>query len=171
MAIFEIRTLGDPVLREQCREVTTFDAQLRRLADTMLQVMDRAGGVGLAASQVGVLKRLVVCRHPKTNEVLACVNPVITECSDDTLLDTEGCLSIPSATVEVPRAAHVVVQAQDLEGAPFVIEADELPARIIQHEMDHLDGVLILDRTSPEERRRVLQERAAAKLAEARHLR
>jgi len=163
--VYEIRTMGDPVLRERCHEVTQFDAKLRALAEAMLEVMDEAEGIGLAASQVGVLKRLFVWRHPETGEPLAFVNPVITERSAEVQAESEGCLSVPNFTVEVPRAERVVVEACDLEGNPITCEATALMARIMQHEIDHLDGVLILDRTSAEERRRVLKERRAAQEA------
>lgn len=160
--MYEIRTLGDPVLREQCHDVTQFDGKLRRLAEAMLDVMDEAEGIGLAASQVGVLKRLFVWRHPDTGEPLAFVNPLIIERSNEVQTGSEGCLSVPGFSVEVPRSERVVVEARDLHGNPLEYEATALLARIMQHEIDHLDGVLILDRTSAEERRRVLKERRAA---------
>ncbi len=160
--MYEIRTLGDPVLREQCHDVTQFDGRLRRLAEAMLDVMDEAEGIGLAASQVGVLKRLFVWRHPDTGEPLAFVNPLIIERSNEVQTGSEGCLSVPGFSVEVPRSERVVVEARDLHGNPLEYEATALLARIMQHEIDHLDGVLILDRTSAEERRRVLKERRAA---------
>lgn len=159
--MYEIRTLGDPVLRERCHEVTQFDRKLRRLAEAMLTVMDEAEGIGLAASQVGVLKRLFVWRHPETGEPQAFVNPVIVEASDDIDTGTEGCLSVPGYSVEVPRHKVVVVEACDLEGNPLTFTGSDLLARIMQHEIDHLDGTIILDRTSAEERRRVLRERQA----------
>jgi peptide deformylase len=134
----------------------------------MLEVMDEAEGVGLAASQVGVLKRLFVWRHPESGEPSAFVNPVIVESSAEQQHGSEGCLSVPGFSVEVPRAARVVVEACDLEGRPLTFEGTDLLARIMQHEIDHLDGMLIVDRTSAEERRRVLREHRAAREAEGR---
>ena len=166
MTMYEIRTLGDPVLRERCREVTQFDRKLRRLTESMIEVMDAAEGVGLAASQIGILKRLFVWRHPTSNKSSVFVNPVIVESSQEQQSGAEGCLSVPGFSVEVPRAARVVVEACDLEGRPLRFEAIDLLARIMQHEIDHLDGTLIVDRTSAEERRRVLREHRAAREAE-----
>lgn len=168
MPIFDIRTLGDPVLRERCREVEVFDTSLLRLRDAMVESMDRARGIGLAASQVGVLKRFFVWRDPETEKISAMANPIIVDQSEETQLAEEGCLSVPGVTVNVPRRSRIVVHGQDLRGEPLVLVADNLLARILQHEIDHLDGILILDRTSPEERRRALRERTAAKLAEVR---
>lgn len=121
--------------------------------------MEEGDGVGLAANQVGVLSRVIVWRLPEEED--GChifVNPEITETSESCCTDREGCLSIPGITVEVARAEEVVVRAQDLRGEVFSTRLVGLAARIVQHEVDHLDGRLILDRASPEERRRALRE-------------
>ncbi len=153
-----IRTLGDPVLKQETRDVSMFGEDLTGLLETMFEVMDREQGVGLAAPQIGVQKRLMVWRHPETEERYVLVNPRIVERSEETQLAEEGCLSIPGRVMEVERAERVVVEGSDVSGAPVRVEAMGLLARIMQHEIDHLEGNLILDRTSAEERRRVLRE-------------
>ena len=155
----QVRTLGDPVLRQRAHVVTDFDDRLERLADTMMDVMEREEGVGLAATQVGVLSRVMVWKHPdNADERYVFVNPEIVERSEACCTLPEGCLSVPGATMEVPRAEEVVVAAQDLRGQAMTAHLTGILARIVQHEIDHLDGYLILDRTSSEERRRVLKE-------------
>lgn len=155
----QIRTFGDPVLKQKAKPVTTFDSHLEKFAQMMLDVMDRGEGVGLAANQVGVLSRVVVWRHPDDEEErYIYVNPEIVERSDTCNDASEGCLSVPDATMEVSRADEVMVEAQDLQGQPIRVHLTGMLARIVQHEIDHLDGYLILDRTSPEERRRVLKQ-------------
>lgn len=163
--MYEIRTVGDPVLRESCREVTSFDEVLGKLAEEMLEIMDEAEGIGLAASQIGVLKRLVVCRDPEGEEAFFLVNPVIVERSKEEQMGAEGCLSVPGFSVDVPRAGRVVVEACDVKGGKVRIEASDTFARVLQHELDHLEGYLILDRCSAEDRRRVLKELRDRKLA------
>jgi peptide deformylase len=154
-----IRTLGDPVLREQARPVTTFDDKLERLALLMTETMQREEGVGLAATQLGVLSRMIVWKHPdREEECYAFVNPEITERSESCTTATEGCLSVPGASVEVTRPDEVLVIAWDIKGEPLEMHLSGFPARIVQHEIDHLDGCLILDRAAPEERRRVMKE-------------
>jgi peptide deformylase len=154
-----LRTFGDPVLRQETKPVTVFDHRLEKLAQVMLEVMDREEGVGLAAPQIGVLRRVMVWRHPEEDaERYVFVNPKIVERSEACGTQTERCLSVPEATMEVTRAEEVVVEAQDLRGEPLEVRLAGFLARIVQHEIDHLDGCLILDRTSPEERRRVLKE-------------
>lgn len=155
----QVRTFGDPVLRQRAHLVSEFDKTLEKLANTMMDVMEREEGVGLAATQVGVLSRVMVWKHPdNTEERYVFVNPEIVERSEACCTAPEGCLSVPGATMEVPRAEEVVVAAQDLKGQPISAHLTGLLARIVQHEIDHLDGYLILDRTSSEERRRVLRE-------------
>jgi peptide deformylase len=149
---------GDPVLKQESREVTEFDSGLLKLTELMFEVMDREQGIGLAAPQIGIGKKLMVWRDPDTEERYALANPRIVERSDETLEDTEGCLSLPGHSMEVARAERVVVQAQDLNGGPVTLEARGMLARIMQHEIDHLEGHLILDRTKGDERRRVLRE-------------
>jgi peptide deformylase len=158
MAGLEIRLLGDPVLRERAAEVETVDAEVRRLAGEMFTAMYEADGVGLAAPQVGVLRRIIVV-DPREEGVTprAIVNPRIV--TADPLQDKaeEGCLSIPGVRDVVQRPAGVTVEGLDLDGAPVRIEAEGLHARVLQHEIDHLDGVLFLDRLSPLKRRLALK--------------
>ncbi len=158
-ALERIRVFGDPVLRQQTTPVIEFDARLCRLTRTMFEVMDREEGVGLAANQIGVVSRVMVWMDPDNDyEEHIYVNPLIIEASESTTCDVEGCLSIPGESMEVPRADEILVEAQDLEGNVFQAEWSGFQARVVQHEVDHLDGRLILDRTSPEERRRVLKD-------------
>jgi peptide deformylase len=154
-AFARIRQWGDAVLGMRAREVDTFDEVLRRQADEMIRLMEDAHGAGLAAPQLGVTNRVLVYRPAAEEEARALVNPVIEERSDDTVRDLEGCLSLGHARVHVTvdRARRVVVRAQDVDGAPLRIEAEDHHARVLQHEIDHLDGVLMLARTEPEQRR------------------
>ena len=154
-----IRTLGDPVLKEHARPVEEFDERVERLAEHMIAAMDRESGVGLAAPQIGVLSRIIVWRDPEGDEgARIFVNPVITEQSESCSTEVEGCLSVPGASVEVERCDEVTVSANDLSGQQLEVRLNGYSARIVQHEVDHLDGCLILDRATPEERRRVLKE-------------
>lgn len=146
----EIRVIGDPVLREHAREVTTFDRRLRKLAKRMIKIMHDAPGVGLAATQVGVLERLLVYDVEDDPRVL--VNPVLSEFSEEREECDEGCLSVPGVTMPVERSARVRVQGRDARGGEVDFVAEGLEARVIQHEVDHLDGVLIVDRTTREAR-------------------
>lgn len=152
----EIRTFGDPVLKSRAAPVETFDDNLTRLADDMLETMRAYEGVGLAANQVGRLKRILVAALE--DEEIVLVNPVIEDKSEELEKDTEGCLSLPEIQVEVERPVAVTVSGQDLTGEPVRIEARNLLARIMQHEIDHLDGVLILDRTDREARKAAMRE-------------
>ncbi len=158
----EIRTFGDPVLKSRATPVKEFDESLEHLAEEMIRVMREAEGVGLAANQIGRLKRIFVAvyREDEEGEVqeFAIVNPVIEERSETTEKDIEGCLSIPETRVEVERSTAVTVSGQDPSGEPVRIEAEGLLARIFQHEIDHLDGVLILDRTDRESRKNAMRE-------------
>lgn len=154
-----IRVFGDPVLKERAKPVALFDEQLGNLADLMKDTMKREEGVGLAAPQLGVLSRVIVWKDPEhEDECYAFVNPEITERSQTWRTEAEGCLSVPGASVEVSRPEEVVVSARDLQGGNLEVHLSGFPARIVQHEVDHLDGCLILDRASPEERRRVMKE-------------
>jgi peptide deformylase len=160
-----VRTYGDPVLRSRAREVETFDEGLVEEVRRMGQIMHDAYGIGLAATQLGVMHRVLVYRVEGDAPVAALVNPRLEWAGDETEAMDEGCLSLPGVLVEVERPIHVRVAAQDEHGEDIVVEASGLEARVIQHEMDHLDGVLILDRTSREERKRAmrtLRESAAA---------
>jgi peptide deformylase len=142
----EIRVIGDPVLREHAHEVTEFDRGLRKLAKRMIRTMHDAPGVGLAAPQVGVLQRLLVYDVDDDPRVL--VNPVLDEFSEETEQSDEGCLSVPGVTMPVERPVGVRVRGQDEYGEPVDFRAEGFEARVIQHENDHLDGVLIVDRTT-----------------------
>jgi peptide deformylase len=160
-ALAQIRSFGDPVLRTKARPIDRFDDALRAEIERMGQLMDDAIGVGLAATQVGVLHRLLVYRTQQQGPLAALINPEIEWASSDKESMQEGCLSLPSVLVDVDRPIHVRVRAQDERGDQILIEASGLEARVIQHEVDHLDGVLILDRTSREQRKeamRVLRE-------------
>jgi peptide deformylase len=152
----EIRTFGDPVLKSRATPVKDFDESLEHLAEEMMRVMREAEGVGLAANQIGRLKRIFVAAHE--DEEYAIVNPVIEERSEITEKDIEGCLSIPETRVEVERPTVVTVSGQGPSGEPVRVEAEGLLARIFQHEIDHLDGVLILDRTDRESRKNAMRE-------------
>lgn len=154
--VHEIRTFGDPVLKSRAAPVREFDESLAALAADMLKAMREREGVGLAANQVGVLKRIVVAALEDQEYVL--VNPVIAERSEIKEKGPEGCLSIPGIQVEVERPAKIRVSAQDLTGAPVNIESEGLLARIFQHEIDHLDGILILDRTDRKSRKAAMRE-------------
>ena len=149
-----IRQYGDPALRETAYPIEAFDAALGEQVAELLQVMFDADGAGLAATQVGVLRRVFVYRLADEPPV-AVINPVITATGDARETGLEGCLSLGQARVlvEVERAVEIVVDAQDLRGEPLKIEAKGMHARILQHEIDHLDGVLMLDRTTTEQRR------------------
>jgi peptide deformylase len=156
IALAQIRQYPDAVLRMRANEVEAFDDDLARLADKMAHLMRDAHGVGLAATQVGVLQRLFVFQATDEEDVTAIVNPEITKRSSDTDVADEGCLSLQGVLVPVERALDVTVEGQDLTGAPLKLELDELDARVVQHEIDHLDGVLMLERTTDEARREAL---------------
>jgi peptide deformylase len=155
LALAQIRQYPDPVLRMAAREVLVFDDDLRRLVERMTGLMDDAHGVGLAATQVGVVQRLFVLR-PDEGEARAVANPRIVEASDETLVDSEGCLSLQGVLVPVERSVTVTIEGQDETGAPVRLELEELAARVAQHELDHLDGRLMIDRTDPDSRRKAL---------------
>jgi peptide deformylase len=152
----DIRTFGDPVLKTRAAPVTSFDDSLAHLAEEMLATMREQEGVGLAANQVGRLKRILVATLE--DEEFVVVNPVIEEAAQTTDKVFEGCLSIPGIQVEVERPTAVTVSGQDPSGAPLRIEVSGMLARIFQHEIDHLDGVLILDRTNRESRKAAMRE-------------
>jgi peptide deformylase len=151
----------DPRLRKACKPVEQFDKDLAALAERMIELMHEAKGVGLAAPQVGVLQRLFVCNttgEPNDNRVF--VNPTLTDLTGD-VESEEGCLSIPDVTVPIRRANACVIEAQDLSGKRITFQAADLPARCWQHECDHLDGRLIIDRMSETDRiaqRRTLKQ-------------
>jgi peptide deformylase len=155
LAFAQIRQYGDAVLRMRAHEVTDFDEELRRLVERMTGLMHDAAGVGLAGTQVGVLRRVFVFHIDDEDRVL--VNPVITKRGKATEVDEEGCLSLGPVRVDVERAVEVTIEGQDATGAPVSLELEGLSARIVQHELDHLDGTLIIDRTDPESRREALR--------------
>ncbi len=154
VALSRIRQYGDPVLRMKAREVEEFDDDLRNLVERMTALMHEAQGVGLAATQVGVLRRLFVFVLDDEDRVL--VNPTITNNSRDTTTDEEGCLSLRSVLVPVERPVAVTIEGFDEQGEAVRLELELPAARIVQHELDHLDGVLIIDRTDEESRRAAL---------------
>ncbi len=163
-----VRAYGDPVLRTKARAVEHFDDALRDEAARMGHLMHDSIGIGLAATQLGVPHRLLVYRVQPESPVVALVNPEVKWSSRDEETMEEGCLSLPGVHVDVERPVFVRVGAQDPFGDAVIIEASGLEARVIQHEVDHLDGVLIVDRTSREQRKeamRTLRERADERAA------
>jgi peptide deformylase len=152
-ALLRVRQYPDPVLRMRAREVETFDPDLQRLAHEMLELMRDAQGIGLAANQIGILQRIFVMEIE--DEATVAVNPKITPLPETDVSD-EGCLSLQHVHVPVERATTIRLVAQDERGNPFAVELEGLAARCVQHELDHLDGTLILDRTTPEARREAL---------------
>jgi peptide deformylase len=153
-----IRKLGDPVLKSRATPVDHFDDSLRRQVGRMAGIMNDALGVGLAAPQLGISQRLLVYRVGPDAPLTALANPELEWASGELELGEEGCLSIPGIMVDVDRPVYVRVRGLDEEGEERVVEASGLEARVIQHEIDHLDGVLILERTSRDERKRALRE-------------
>ena len=169
-ALLYVRKLGDPILKTKARAVERFDDELREEVERMAALMHDALGVGLAAPQLGISHRVIVYRVEPDSPTVALVNPQIAWSSRDEEIAEEGCLSIPLVHVDVERPVAVLVQARDEGGDDLVIEATGLEARVIQHEVDHLDGVLILDRTSREQRKAAMRalreaEQAAAAVA------
>jgi len=156
LALAQIRQYPDPVLRLEAQEVVEFDGDLEQLVERMIRLMQDARGVGLAANQVGILRRVFVIQADEDEEPRALVNPVIVERSGEVADDDEGCLSMQGVVVSVERPVGVRMEARDADGNPVTIELEGLPARVAQHELDHLDGVLILDRTTDEGRREAM---------------
>jgi peptide deformylase len=164
-ALRHVRKFGDPVLRATALPVDRFDAALEEEVERMGELMHDALGVGLAATQLGVLHRVLVYRAYTDDPLTALVNPVIEWQSEEMELAEEGCLSLPGVHVEVERPARLRARALNARGEEIVVEAEDLEARIIQHEVDHLNGVLILDRISREQRKqamRAMREAVAA---------
>ena len=155
-AMSRIVQFGDPVLKSRASEIDAFGEELTAEAATMIEVMRDAWGVGLAATQLGRLRRLLVFEPTGDEGPTALVNPEVEWVSEETDRMVEGCLSIPGIAVEVERPISGRFKGLDLGGEPVLLELEGLAARIIQHEIDHLDGVLILDRTTPEHRREAL---------------
>jgi peptide deformylase len=152
-ALAQVVTFGDPVLRSRASEVREFSPELAAEAERMIAIMRDAMGVGLAATQLGALRRLLVFQAGPDATPTALANPVIEWSSGEEATATEGCLSLPRVIVDVERPLHVRVTGVDIGGDPVLIEASGLEARVLQHEIDHLNGVLILDRTEREQRK------------------
>ena len=158
LALAQIRQYPDPALRMTAAEVESFDDDLRQLAERMLHLMEDANGIGLAATQVGVVRRLFVCRlgEEDDEQLHVFANPVVVATGDRREADDEGCLSLQGVLVPIERVTKLTLEAQGLDGEPVRLELEDLDARVVQHELDHLDGVLILDRTTDEARREAL---------------
>jgi peptide deformylase len=158
LALAQVRQYPDPVLRMKANDVDEIDDSVTGLVERMKGLMSEARGVGLAAPQLGILRRVLVYPTGEEEAFSALVNPRVVESGEERIADDEGCLSLGAASVivEVERPTTIVVEATSPEGEELRIEAEGLEARVIQHELDHLDGVLIIDRTSPEQRREAL---------------
>ena len=156
VALAQIRQYGDPVLRMRADDVEAFDEELARITGRMVELMHDADGVGLAATQIGIVRRFFVATLDGEDRVL--VNPVVTPVGDETEFDEEGCLSLGSIRVPIERAVRVQVDARDAAGEPVALSLEGIDARVVQHELDHLDGVLLLDRTEAESRRDALSQ-------------
>lgn len=168
MAILPIRLYPDPVLREPAQPVAEIDDDLRKLVADMGETMRAAPGVGLAAPQVGVQRRVFVYVAAEEDDIVALVNPSIVERSDEAVTEDEGCLSIPGLSYPVERSQRIVVEATAMNGEQVRLEVEDMEARIMQHEIDHLDGVLFLERIDPDLRREalgILRERAPSQPA------
>ena len=156
--MLDICKLGEEVLREPTENITVFDSALTLLVDAMFDTMIEADGVGLAAPQVGISKRLFVVDTRRDGERIAFINPEIIETSDDSVPYEEGCLSIPGVYHDVMRPSRVTINAQDVKGKHFTIHAEGLLARAIQHENDHLHGKLFIDRLDEKEREKLVAQ-------------
>ena len=156
LALAQIRQYPDPVRRLDAQEVQEFVGDLAQLVERMIRLMRDARGVGLAANQVGILRRVFVIQADEEQEPRALVNPAIVDRSDELDEDDEGCLSMQGVVVPVERPVRVRLEARDEQGSPVTLELEGLPARVAQHELDHLDGLLILDRTTPDGKREAL---------------
>jgi peptide deformylase len=156
-ALAHVIKFGDPVLKSVASPVENFGPELRAEVERMIAIMRDGMGVGLAATQLGVLRRLLVFAAGSDNEPTALVNPVIEWLSDEGSIAEEGCLSLPRVSMDVERPLHARIGGRDAEGEPISIEASGLEARVLQHEIDHLDGILILDRTSRSQRKGALR--------------
>jgi peptide deformylase len=157
LALAQIRQYPDPVLRMRANEIESFDDDLRRLVERMTELMQDANGVGLAGTQVGTLRRVFVFQPEGEDEgPRAVVNPALTKTSEVTISETEGCLSMQGVSIPVERPAKVTIAGKDENGEDVEFELEERDARVVQHELDHLDGILILDRTTADARREAL---------------
>jgi len=156
-ALAHVVKFGDPVLKSKASPVARFGPELRAEVERMFEIMHDGLGVGLAATQVGALRRLLVFQAGPDSAPSALINPEVEWLSEETAVAEEGCLSLPRVTMDVERPLFARFSGRDLEGAPIAIEAAGLEARVLQHEIDHLDGVLILDRTVREQRKAALR--------------
>ncbi len=156
-ALAHVVKFGDPVLKSVASPITNFGPELRAEVERMIAIMRDGMGVGLAAIQLGVLRRLLVFQAGPDGEPTALINPVVEWLSEEGSLAEEGCLSLPRVSMDVERPLHARISGRDAEGEPIEIEASGLEARVLQHEIDHLDGVLILDRTSRDQRKGALR--------------
>ncbi len=155
MAVLPIRTFGDPVLKERCQEVTEITPDIKHLVQDLVDSLPQPGGAGLSANQIGVVKRIFIYEYE--GEIEACINPRIISTSEETEEDVEGCLSIPGAVMPVARHTALELEYVDLDGETRTVQAEGWIARVFQHEIDHLDGKLILERTDRESRVEALQ--------------
>ncbi len=155
MDTYPIRQFGDPVLKQRAREVTEIDGALVGIVETMYETMYEAAGVGLAAPQVGMQKRIFTYDVGEGPEVM--INPVVVQ-ADGEWVHEEGCLSVPGLSFDVVRAEHVVVQGVGLDGNEVILEDDDFLGRVFLHEIDHLDGILVIDRLEPALRKQALRE-------------
>ena len=163
-ALAHVRKWGDPVLKSRARAVDRFDDALQAEVDYMRGIMHDAYGVGLAAPQIGTSNRVLVYRVQPESPIIALVNPEVEWMGKETEVVEEGCLSLPNVHVDVERPVHVRARAVDEHGEPMIIEASGLEARVIQHEIDHLDGVLMIERCPRDQRKqaiRTLREQAS----------
>ncbi len=156
-ALANVVKFGDPVLKSKASPVASFGPELRAEVERMVSIMRDGMGVGLAATQLGILRRLLVFQAGPDSEPTALVNPVVEWLSEEATIAEEGCLSLPRISVDVERPLHARVSGRDAEGEEVAIEASGLEARVLQHEIDHLDGVLILDRTERDQRKGALR--------------
>jgi len=156
-ALAHVVKFGDPVLKSRASPVEDFGPELRAEVERMIQIMQEGMGVGLAATQLGILRRLLVFQAASDSEPSALINPKVEWTSDELAIAEEGCLSLPRVTMDVERPLHARFTGRDVDGDPVTIEASGLEARVLQHEIDHLDGVLILDRTERQQRKAALR--------------
>ena len=157
-ALAHVVKFGDPVLKSKASPVREFGPELRAEVERMVAIMRDGMGVGLAATQLGVLRRLLVFQAGPDSEPTALVNPEVEWLSDEAVVAEEGCLSLPRVSMDVERPLHARVSGYDAEGEPIVIEASGLEARVLQHEIDHLDGLLYLDRLEKDTRREAMRQ-------------
>ena len=156
-ALAQVVKFGDPILKSRASRVEDFGPDLRAEVERMIAIMRDGIGVGLAATQIGLLRRLLVFQAGRDSEPTALVNPEVEWASDEYALAEEGCLSLPRVSMDVDRPLHVAVTGLDVDGEPIRLEASGLEARVLQHEIDHLDGVLILDRAPRKQRKGALR--------------